>query len=288
MYFRSLSKSIFVYLLSIIIITNIFLGNPSVKVLICDELTQYLYSTVEEFIKNSDRVVIAFSGGVDSSLLAKICKDLDKQVHLVTIGFANSHDIVFSKSISNSLSLSANHIAYEIKEEDILDDIKAVKSKLSCNVLSHIENCVAFYQISKIVKYYEIGHSFLTANGFDELFCGYDRYRSYYGHDGGSVIAYMEEKLANEDHMMREISNVISELNMCSYQPFLSRAFIEYAKAIPLEYKIKGQNDLLRKHILREVAIRIGVPKEAAMHPKKAIQYGSLIHKYLLKNKSIL
>lgn len=288
MYFRSLSKSIFIYLLSIIIITNIFLGNPNVKVLLCDELTQYLYSTVEEFIKNSDKVVIAFSGGVDSSLLAKICKDLDKQVHLVTIGFANSHDIVFSKSISSSLSLSANHIAYEIKEEDILDDIKAVKSKLSCNVLSHIENCIAFYQISKIVKYYELGPSFLTANGFDELFCGYDRYRSYYGHDEESVITYMEEKLANEDHMMREISNVISELNMCSYQPFLSRAFIDYAKNIPLEYKIKGQDDLLRKHILREVAMRIGVPKEAAMHPKKAIQYGSLIHRYLLKNKSIL
>jgi asparagine synthase (glutamine-hydrolysing) len=39
---------------------------------------------------------------------------------------------------------------------------------------------------------------------------------------------------------------------------------------------------------LREIAIRIGVPKESAMHPKKAIQYGSMIHKYLLKNKSIL
>ncbi len=256
--------------------------------LISDELTQYLYSTVEEFTKNSDKVVIAFSGGVDSSLLAKICKDLDKQVHLVTIGFANSHDIVFSKYISNSLSLSTNHIAHEIKEKDISDDIKFVKSKLACNVLSHIENCIAFYRISKIIKYYELGHSFLTANGFDELFCGYDRYRSYYQNGEESVTTYMEEKLANEDHMMREISNVISELKISSYQPFLSRSFIKYAKTIPLEYKIKGQDDLLRKHILREAAIRIGVPKEAAMHPKKAIQYGSLIHKYLSKNKSIL
>lgn len=256
--------------------------------LISDELTKYLYSTVEKFIKNSDKIVIAFSGGVDSSLLAKICKDLDKQVYLVTIGFANSHDLVFSKSISNSLSLSMNHIAYEIKEGDILDDIKSVKSKISCNILSHIENCIAFYQISKIIKHHELGDSFLTANGFDELFCGYDRYRSYYQNGEDSVTTYMEEKLANEDHMMREISNVIAELNIRSYQPFLSRAFIEYAKTIPLEYKIKGHDDLLRKHILREVAMRIGVPKEAAMHPKKAIQYGSLIHKYLSKNKSIL
>ena len=253
--------------------------------LISDQLTQILYSTVEEFTNHSDKVVIAFSGGVDSSLLAKICKDLGKQVHLVTIGFANSHDIIFSKSISGSLSLAMNHIAYEIKEEDIIDDIKFVKSKLSCNVLSHIENCIAFLQISKIIKYHELGDSFLTANGFDELFCGYDRYRSYYQNGEESITTFMEEKLTNEDHMMREISDVIAELKIRSYQPFLSRTFVEYAKTIPLGYKIKGQDDLLRKHVLREAAMKIGVPKEAAMHPKKAIQYGSLIHKYLLKNK---
>jgi asparagine synthase (glutamine-hydrolysing) len=257
-------------------------------VLISDQLTQILYSTVEEFTNHSDKVVIAFSGGVDSSLLAKICKDLGKQVHLVTIGFANSHDIIFSKSISGSLSLAMNHIAYEIKEGDILDDIKFVKSNLSCNVLSHIENCIAFFQISKIIKYHELGDSFLTANGFDELFCGYDRYRSYYQNGEESVTTFMEEKLTNEDHMMNEISHVIAELNIYSYQPFLSKAFVKYAKNIPMEYKINGQDDMLRKHILREVAMRIGVPKEAAMHPKKAIQYGSMIHKYLLKNKSSL
>lgn len=256
--------------------------------LISDKLTQILYSTVEEFTNHSDKVVIAFSGGVDSSLLAKICKDLGKQVHLVTIGFTDSHDIILSKSISESLSLAMNHIAYEIEEGDILDDIKFVKSRLSCNVLSHMENCIAFFQISKIIKYHKLGDSFLTANGFDELFCGYDRYRSYYQNGKESITTYMEEKLTNEDHMMREISHVIAELNIYSYQPFLSTTFVKYAKSIPMKYKIKGQDDILRKHILREVAMRIGVPKEAAMHPKKAIQYGSMIHKYLLKNKSIL
>jgi asparagine synthase (glutamine-hydrolysing) len=48
---------------------------------------------------------------------------------------------------------------------------------------------------------------------------------------------------------------------------------------IPIENKIKSCNDLIRKHILRQVALSIGVPLEAAMKPKKALQYGSLIHK---------
>ena len=47
----------------------------------------------------------------------------------------------------------------------------------------------------------------------------------------------------------------------------------------PVDQKIRGSDDFIRKHILRETALLIGVTKDAAMKPKKAIQYGSLIHK---------
>jgi asparagine synthase (glutamine-hydrolysing) len=255
--------------------------------LISEELTLRLYSTVETFINNTDQVVIAFSGGVDSSILAKICKDLGKQVYLITIGFPNSHDLLFSKSISKLLGLSSTHIASELVQDDLNTTIRDVKSTLNCNNLSHIENCIAFYQISKIIINNKLGDSFLTANGFDELFCGYDRYRSYYAQGKDFLLSYMEEKLINEAHMMKEISMVISKLNIKSIQPFLTELFIRFAKDIPLEYKIKGSNDMLRKHIIREIALKIGIPKEAAYHPKKAIQYGSNLHKYLLKNRIV-
>jgi asparagine synthase (glutamine-hydrolysing) len=255
--------------------------------LISEELTLRLYSTVETFIKNTGQVVIAFSGGVDSSILAKICKDLGKQVYLVTIGFPNSHDLLFSKSISKLLGLSSTHVAYELEQEDLNSSIREVKSGLPCNNLSHIENCIAFYQISKIINKSSLGNSFLTANGFDELFCGYDRYRSYFTRGKDFLFSYMEEKLVNEAHMMKEISMVIARLDVKSIQPFLTELFIRFAKDIPIEYKIKGPEDMMRKHIIREIALNIGVPQEAAYHPKKAIQYGSNIHKYLLKNNNI-
>ena len=251
---------------------------------ISEELTLRLYSTVETFIKNTDQVVIAFSGGVDSSILAKICKDLGKQVYLITIGFPNSHDLLFSKSISKLLGLSSTHIASELVHDDLNSSIRDVKSTLTCNNLSHIENCIAFYQISKTIINNNLGNSFVTANGFDELFCGYDRYRSYYAKGKDFLLSYMEEKLLNEAHMMNEISIVIARLNVKSVQPFLNELFIRFAKDIPLEYKIKGSDDMLRKHIIREIALKIGIPQEAAYHPKKAIQYGSNLHKFILKN----
>jgi asparagine synthase (glutamine-hydrolysing) len=93
----------------------------------------------------------------------------------------------------------------------------------------------------------------------------------------------MDKKIIKEQTLIKEIQEDSKEYNVSDKQPFLSRDFIEYAKKIPIDKKIRSSNDLLRKHILREVAILLNVPVEAALQPKKALQYGSLIHKNLIK-----
>ena len=62
----------------------------------------------------------------------------------------------------------------------------------------------------------------------------------------------------------------------------MTPSFIDFAKKIPIEKKILSANDYLRKHILREIAVSLNVPIESAMKPKKALQYGTLIHKNLI------
>lgn len=270
-----------------------------------DNLLDYLYSCVKNIVNDWSNVAIAFSGGVDSTLLSKICMDLKKNVFLITIGFPNSHDIIFSKKIAKLLNdvscsststvysfpsdvpMSPKHIIHEICEQDVVDTLEFVKSKVSCRILSHIENCIAFFQISKVVTSHGIGNCFLTANGLDELFCGYDRYRSHFKIDNNdSISEFMNEKLVNEHHLLEEVSTVIDAIGVTSYQPFLDSNFINFSKTIPVELKIKGSDDMLRKHIIRNIALKIGVPSESALKPKKAMQYGSLIHKYVLKRKS--
>ena len=99
------------------------------------------------------------------------------------------------------------------------------------------------------------------------------------------VQELMDSKLENEQSMMKAVNYVTSEFDVKIIQPFLSKDFIDYAKKIPLSYKIKGPEDLLRKHIIRKLAYEIGVPEISVNQRKKALQYGSLIHKTLIKSR---
>ena len=226
-------------------------------------------------------IAVAFSGGVDSSVLAKMCGDLNRSVILLTVGFRGSHDTIFSETIASQLQFP--HKKHIIQQDEFCENLNIVKQRINCGIASHLENCIAYLFVAQLAK--ENGfNTVLTANGIDELFCGYNQYRFVYKYGKSSIMKLMRQKIQNESLLMEEIANVVSYYGITIKKPFLSEKFIEFAKKIPIDEKLKSEEDLLRKHIVRRLAIYMGVPQEAAMKPKKALQYGSLIHKYFTKN----
>jgi len=231
-------------------------------------------------VMDSKKIGIAFSGGVDSSLLAKITTDLGYDVLLLTIGFDDSHDIKFSQDIATMLGYK--HVIETISEKTFSEVAKRIRQIIQTDNLSWNENCIAFYYVSELAKKHDI-KKVLTANGIDELFCGYNSYREAIGQGENAVITMMEKKLDNEIEMMNAVNSITSEFGIHVIQPFLSTKFIEFAKKMPLDEKIHGPDDLIRKHIIRKLALSTGIPTYSAFKRKKALQYGSLIHKNLMK-----
>lgn len=243
-------------------------------------LSQVLSDVVNAAMKDKGPIAVAFSGGIDSSLLATICKKNGISVTLLTIGFPQSHDVFFSKRIASKLNL--DHRINILEENDFFENLREVIKKVNCENISHIENCIAFFYVAKFAQ--ERGfRTVLSANGCDELFCGYDIYRTTFDKGRTRLMQLMEEKILNEFRLIHEIDKTVNDFGVKISQPFLSNKIIAFSRDIPIEEKILGSDDYLRKRILRKVARLLSVPKESTLKQKKAMQYGTKIHKKVRK-----
>lgn len=250
-----------------------------------DVLLENLLNKIQLSIKNivsEKKIAVAFSGGVDSSLISKICYDLGYDITLLTIGFANSHDVLFAKKVCSKMNLP--HHILEIDKETFPEISSKIYNIIKTDNLSWNENCIAFYYVAKLAKSLDL-NTVITANGIDELFCGYNAYREAFTFGESKIIEVMDTKIENEIKMMKSVNKIASQFDVKIVQPLLSDDFIEFAKTIPISHKILGTEDLMRKHVIRNLAKKIGVPELAYSKRKKALQYGSNIHKLLLKTR---
>jgi len=245
------------------------------------QLLDEMQNAVKETVSDK-KVGVAFSGGVDSTLLAKLVKDMGYDIHLLTIGFQDSHDINFAKEVNQLLNFP--HSISEIDPEKFKEVSQKINQTIKSDNLSWNENSIAFYYVAELAQKNGL-KTVVTANGIDELFCGYNSYREAIEKGEDEVVKMMNDKLKNEKEMMVAINAVTAEFDVTMIQPFLLPNFIEYAKKIPVSEKIHGQDDMQRKHPIRELAMDYGIPEVAAQKQKKALQYGSKIHKSLLKSR---
>ena len=248
-------------------------------------MNKQLLTEIQNAIKDTvsdNKIGVAFSGGVDSTLIAKILKDIGYNVHLLTIGFHDSHDVNFALEVNQILN--CQHNILEIDPIRFKEISSKINQTIKTDNLSWNENSIAFYYVSKLAQEHGL-KTVVTANGVDELFCGYNSYREAISIGEKEVIEMMNSKLENEKQMMIAVNNVCSEFGVKIIQPLLSPSFIEFAKKIPISEKIHNSDDLKRKHVIRSLAIDCNVPEISAQKQKKALQYGSQIHKALLKSR---
>ena len=254
-----------------------------------------LYSAVEKRVENISNVGLIFSGGVDSTILAVLLKEIAKKrnnnsiplnIKLYSVGVENSQDIRFSKEIAEELDLSLKTVI--IDETTVKESIKPVLTAIEDDNVMKLGVGMTIYLAAKAMNEDNIKVA-LSGQGADELFGGYNRYLKHFEENSlfDAYFALDEEiyhDIANMYHVNLERDDAVSMANGVELRvPFLDKDIIDLSLDIPGIYKIKDNGDILRKHILRDVATSIGVPDYIADRPKKAAQYGSGINKILKK-----
>jgi len=207
---------------------------------------------------------------------------MNYDITLLTIGFPESHDILFAREVNEYLKYP--HHILEIDSETFQSVYSKINQTIKTDNLSWNENSIAFYYVSKLAQSLDLD-TVITANGIDELFCGYNAYREAFSGGESKINEVMVAKLDNELKMMKAVNLVASEFGVKILQPLLLPKFIEFAKTVPISEKIHDSDDLFRKHIIRKLASEVDVPKLSCTKRKKALQYGSKIHKALIKTR---
>lgn len=221
---------------------------------------------------------LAFSGGVDSSLISALARS---GITLYSVGFEGSHDLQHAQYAAEVLGLDgklhAKVITQKEIEEYIPDVIRSIKSTdpmaVEIGLPLFIATREAHDDDMKVM---------LSGRGADELFAGYQRYIRI------SENGYLADEIKKDVKNLVEIGidrdRALASANSIELRtPYLDRNVIEIGLQIAPELKIrKKDGSYMRKYILRRVAENI-IPHELAWTEKRAMQYGSGVHRGLGK-----
>ena len=226
------------------------------------------------------RVALAFSGGLDSSILAAFLKDTGVEVQLVTVGFGGEVEIRCAREAADALGLPLHvRLLTESDVERLLPRVLWLVEEPSHLAVSV---GIPFYYVAEAAS--ELGLRVLFAGqGSDELFGGYSKYLDVYkslGVRGVWEALYQDVKGSYERNFERD-EKVCSFHHVELRLPFADWSLTTFALSLPVDLKICSPQDPLRKRVLRRLAEEVGLPPEVYGRRKKAIQYATGVDKAL-------
>jgi asparagine synthase (glutamine-hydrolysing) len=237
-------------------------------------LSELISRAVEQTLE--DKVAVSFSGGLDSTVIAAIARR-HAHVELFTAGAESSEDLVYAEKVASELGLPLHRII--IDEAGAMDAYARIHSMLPMDFLK-LEILVPVYHVAREAS--RQGHSaVLFGSAAEELFVGYERYYVY-REEGRDLEAILREEFRTLPQ--RDISwvkRICRSFKLEARFPLYNKALSEAMFAIPLEERMDDRE--LKKGVLREAAKMLGAPDTVIRRRKRAMQYGSGIHKMLMR-----
>ncbi|MBS3134131.1 asparagine synthase C-terminal domain-containing protein [Candidatus Woesearchaeota archaeon] len=228
--------------------------------------------------RSTKKFGILLSGGLDSSLLALICKKLKYNFTCYSVGLDASADINAAERLAKNLGLDHKVRIYRINEyKELLEETIKILGTDDMAKISVGTVVLAGLKFAKENKEKTV----FGGLGSEEIFCGYNRhfkafkssYKRVHEECWNGLIG-MYKKDLTRDFDISDYTGV--EIKT----PFLDKELIINTMKIHPKLKINNET---KKIILRKVALNLGLKEEFALRKKIAAQYGSNFDKAIEK-----
>jgi asparagine synthase (glutamine-hydrolysing) len=233
-----------------------------------------LFNAIEQGVKKRiySPCAIAFSGGLDSSLIAALCPEAE----LYSVGMAGSHDIIQTKKAAHLLGMENKLHFQELTVDDVVTALPYVIRAIESAKPQKVSIAMPLFFASK--NAHDDGHRvMLSGQGADELFAGYKRYGSMKPEELENALLRDLDNIAKNNLERDDAASMANAVEL--RVPYLDREVVELALRIAPELKVHNS---VRKYILRLAAGKL-LPEELAMKEKKAAQYSSGIYSAIEK-----
>jgi len=221
---------------------------------------------LEKITMRCDANWIAFSGGLDSSILGQIKKDQDLNGLTIIakdfIGTDLSYSQIMGKHIDIPLELKYVSI------DEILDAIKGTIKILKNFNDIEIRNSIVSYIYLNTLKKKNVT-KIITGDGADEIFAGYN-----------FLVKKDHNELQNELKRMKKIMHftsqkIANELGISIQMPFIDESVIKFVETLPVNLLVNQNNGIkFGKWILRK-AFENDLPSSIIWREKTPMQDGS-------------
>ena len=222
---------------------------------------------------DTDGLAVAFSGGVDSALLAA---RLD--VPLYVAGFPDSHDVAAARSAAGLLGRDVRVV--ELDHAALAEAVPRLVDAIGRTDAMAIQIALPLFLVAERV----------TADGFDRLALGQGADELFGGYakvarapedprvEAETVRGARDEVLATLPAQLERDLLAMRGAGVEPVTPLLHDRVVRAALSLPGECLVTSRGE--RKWALR-LAAREWLPDRIAFREKKAVQYGSLVSREL-------
>lgn len=243
-----------------------------------ERLRSVLDASMRQIALDLSEVGVAFSGGLDSSVTAKLAQDAGLKVNLLTVALEGQEELDHAERASRELGLPL--LVRPRSPDEVESYVRRVLWLIEEPNLMKLSVAIPLHWAAELCSSLNI-RVMLVGQGGDELFGGYARFARILGSQGraeAEAAIFRSIADAHEINYQRdEQATAVHKVELRS--PFAHPDVVSFAITLPLEHKVKSPGDRVRKHVLRRAALELGIPDTIALRPKRAIQHATGVEK---------